>query len=215
MLLGLAMLVVDAALLAVGVGGTHALLHHPRALALLIVWAAGYGALAESRRARPRDAAEQRADQRFVLATLVLVPLVTPLLSAWSERAGLWPLPGGGALRWTGVALAGAGFLLRVLAIRQLGERFSPIIEVQRRHALETGGVYGWMRHPGYTGAWLSNLGTIVAFGSAATLALALTMALAARMRVGREEAVLERVFGDEYRSYRSRVGRWWPTPWR
>ena len=65
------------------------------------------------------------------------------------------------------------------------------------------------MRHPGYAGAWLSNLGTILAFGCAATLVSAVLMALATHARVAREETVLKRVFGDEYRSYRSRVGRW------
>ncbi len=205
------MLVLDAALLAVGVGGAHALLHHPRAVGLLVVWAAGYGALAGRGRRRARDPRERRADQRFVLVTLVLVPLLTPMLSAWSERVGVWPLPGGEILRWAGVALAGAGLLLRVLAMQRLGARFSPVIEVQREHALESGGVYAWLRHPGYAGACLSNLGAVLAFGSAVTLPLVVVMALATSARVVREEAALEASFGDEYRSYRARVGRWGP----
>ncbi len=208
---GFAMLVLDAALLAVGVGGAHALLHHPRAVGLLLVWAAGYGALAGSRRPRPRDPAEKRAERPIVLATLVLVPLLGPMLAAWSERLGLWLLPGGVALGWAGVALAAAGFLLRILAMRRLGARFSPIIEVRHGHALETTGVYAWMRHPGYAGALLANLGAMLAFRSAAPLPLVLLMAAATRARVGREEAALESRFGDEYRSYRGRVGRWWP----
>ena len=203
------MLLLDAALLALGVGGAHALFRHPRAVGLLVIWAAGYGALAGQR--RPRDPRERRADSRFVLATLVLVPLLTPMLSAWSERAGFWPLPGGAVLRWTGVALAGLGLLLRVLAMQRLGARFSPVIELQGEHALEAGGVYGWMRHPGYAGACLANLGAVLAFGSAATLPLVLVMALATSARVAREETALEAVFGDEYRRYRARVGRWGP----
>jgi protein-S-isoprenylcysteine O-methyltransferase Ste14 len=205
------MLGLDAALLGWGVGGAHALLNHPRAIALLVVWAAGYGALAGLRRRRLRDPREQRADQRFVLATLVLVPLLTPVLSAWSERAGLWPLPGGEILRWAGVALAGAGLLLRVLAMYRLGERFSPVIEVQREHTIETGGVYAWMRHPGYAGACLSNLGAALVFGGAGTLPLVVVMALATSARVAREEAALQASFGDEYRRYRARTGRWGP----
>jgi len=205
------MLALDVALLALGVGGFHELLHHPRAVGLLLVWAAGYGALAGLRRPRARNPLDRRAEQRFVLAALVLVPLVTPMASAWCERIGLWPLPGGLMLRWFGVALAGAGFLLRILAIGRLGARFSPAIEIQRDHELETGGVYGWMRHPGYAGALLSNLGAILAFGSAAPLGLALLMALATELRVAREEAALASRFGDEYRRYCARVGRWAP----
>jgi len=204
------MLALDAALLAWGVGGAHALLHHPRAVGLLVVWAAGYGTFAGLRR-RPCGPRERFSDHRLVLATLVLVPLVTPMLSAWSERAGIWPLPGGVTLRWAGVGLAGAGLLLRALAMQRLGARFSPTIEMQREHALEEGGVYARMRHPGYAGACLSNLGTALAFGSAATLPLVVVMALATRARVAREEEALEARFGEEYRSYRARVGRWGP----
>jgi len=207
------MLALDTALLAWGVGGARALLHHARAVALLVLWTAGHGALALGRRPRPRDPQQRRADQRLVLATLVLVPLLTPALSARAERLGVWLLPGGAPLRWAGVALAGAGLLLRVVAMRRLGPRFSPVVEVQDRHALETGGVYAWMRHPGYAGACLSNLGAVLAFGSVATLPLVLVMALATAARVGREERTLEVAFGDEYRDWRARVGRWGPRP--
>jgi protein-S-isoprenylcysteine O-methyltransferase Ste14 len=210
-LLGAALaLLLDAALLAVGVGGARALLHHPRALALLAVWAAGAFALARARPPRAGDPRERRAEARVVLAILVLVPLLTPMLSAWSERAGVWPLPGGAALHWAGVALAAAGLGLRVVAMRRLGARFSPLIEVQRQHALETGGVYAWMRHPGYAGGCLANLGAVLAFGSGATLPLAAVMLLATTVRARREEQTLEAAFGDEYRRYRREVGFAW-----
>jgi protein-S-isoprenylcysteine O-methyltransferase Ste14 len=204
------MLLLDAVLLGFGVGGAQALLRHPRAVGLLIVWAAGYGALGGLPRG-PRNRAPRHVVDRLVLALLVLVPLVTPMLSAWGERIGLWPLAGGPALRWSGVVLAGAGFLLRILAIQRLGVRFSPLVETRPGHTLETGGVYGRIRHPGYTGAWLANLGAILAFGSAATLLLAAILAAALVARVRREEATLEEAFGQEYRDYRQRTGAFWP----
>jgi protein-S-isoprenylcysteine O-methyltransferase Ste14 len=207
----LAALVLDAALLAVGVGGATALLRHARALALLATWAVGGLALAWARPARPRDPGERRRDAPLVLATLVLVPLLSPMLAAWCERAGLGVLPGGAALRWAGVALAAAGLALRVTAMRRLGVRFSPVIEVGRTATLETGGVYAWMRHPGYVGACASTLGAILAFGSAAPLALMAPMLLATASRARREEAALEAGFGDEWRRYRDHVGAAWP----
>ncbi len=208
---GVLTLALDAALLAVGVGGAHALLRHPRAVGLLVVWAAGYGALAALRPPRLRAAAGRRPEQRLLLVLLILVPLVTPMLSAWSERAGLWPMPGGAALRWAGVALAALGFLLRVLAMAKLGARFSPVVEVQPGHTLETGGVYALVRHPGYAGACLANLGAVLAFGSWATLPLAIAMALATEARVRPEERALEAAFGEAWRGYAARVGRGWP----
>lgn len=206
MLLALAL---DAALLAIGVGGPRALLHHPRALALLASWVVAYPLLT-----RPRPPAGEREQVRadpLVLLLLTVIPTVTPLLSALAERRGLWPLPGGMALRWAGVALSAAGFALRIAAMRRLGTRFAPVAALERGHRLETGGVYARLRHPGYLGAWLGNFGIVLAFGSAATLVLALALLAAQIARIRGEEALLEQRFGEEYRAYRRRAGMFLP----
>ena len=203
-------LALDAALLAAGVGGPRALAHHPRALALLAIWTLGGIALAAGRGARAREARHTERGPG-VVALLVLIPAVTPGLSAWAERRGALVLPGGPLLHWGGVALAALGYALRIAAIRRLGARFSPLVEVQRRHALETAGVYRHVRHPGYLGAWLSNLGVVFAFGSAATLPLALLFAVALAVRVHAEERTLATEFGAAWISYRARTGAFLP----
>ena len=200
----------DFALLAIGVGGIAPLLHHARALTLFASWLIAYPALALLRPPIPERAAETRPDP-MVVTSLFAIPLVTPMLSALAERAGLWLLPGGMALRWAGVVLAILGLGLRVLAMRQLGARFAPVPAVQREHTLETRGIYGAVRHPGYLGAWLCEVGVVLAFGSAATLPLALLMAWAMTARVRREEALLESRFGDAFRDYRRRTGGFLP----
>lgn len=211
----LIVLALDVTLLAIGLGGMPALLAHPRALALLAEWVVGYVALATLRPVRAHDPVETRADHPLVVVTLFLVPLITPMLSAIGERYGVWLLPGGSALRWGGVVLSGVGFAIRILAMRRLGSRFSPLIEVQRDHPLETSGLYAHVRHPGYLGAWLCNLGVTLTFGSGLTLPLALLMAVALISRVRREERVLEGHFGDEFRRYCERTGRFVPRPGR
>lgn len=203
-------LAVDLALLAIGVGGPSALIHHRRALALVAMWVVSYPLLTVMRPTRGAPREEVRPDPVAVLL-LTLIPLVTPMLSAIAERRGIWPLPGGEALRWAGVALSGAGLALRIAAMHRLGSRFAPVVAIERGHTLETGGVYARVRHPGYAGAWLANLGIILAFGSAATLPLAVAMALVQWRRVTIEEQALEQRFGDEYRAYRARTGRFFP----
>lgn len=205
-------LALDFGLLALGVGGLEPLMRHPRALALLASWLIAIPALALLRRARSRDLVAARPD-RIVLLALFLIPLFTPALSALAERRSLWLLPGGTALRWSGVTLAVAGLALRIAAMRQLGSRFSPLPSVERDHALETGGLYGILRHPGYLGAWICELGVVLAFGSAATLPLPLLMGVAIGRRVATEEGLLEERFGGEFRGYRARVGGFVPRP--
>jgi protein-S-isoprenylcysteine O-methyltransferase Ste14 len=199
--------ILDAVLLAVALGGVGALLHHARALALLAAWAVGGITLAVIQPVRTHDPVEVRSDPPALLLALFLIPLVTPPLSAWAERAGAWLLPGGATLRWIGVALSAVGFAIRIAAMARLGSRFSPLVAVQRAHALETRGLYARIRHPGYLGSWLVTLGACLAFGSAATLPLAALMLLVLFARLRSEERVLERHFGEEYRSYRARTG--------
>jgi protein-S-isoprenylcysteine O-methyltransferase Ste14 len=206
----LVVLVLDFGLLALGVGGLDPFMRHPRALALFASWLIATPVLALLRPVRSRDLVAARPD-RLVLLTLLLIPMFTPALSALGERRHLWLLAGGAALRWGGVALSVAGLALRIAAMRQLGSRFSPLPSVQRDHALETGGLYGFVRHPGYLGAFAFELGVVLAFGSAATLPLVLLMGLAIGRRVATEEGLLEERFGGDFRGYRARVGGFVP----
>ena len=168
-------------------------------------------ALALLRPVRGHDAVAVERESPLVLLLLFLIPLATPPAAALSERLALWALPGGRALRWAGVALSGAGLALRIAAMAQLGSRFSPRVAMQREHTLETRGLYARVRHPGYAGAWLAALGGALAFGSAVTLPLVLAMGALLWRRAAREESMLERHFGDAYRSYRDRTGRFVP----
>jgi len=212
LLLSALVLALDLVLLTLGVGGVTRLLHHTRALALFATWLIAYPTLAVLRPVRSHDPVAGRSDPRVLIA-LFLIPLVTPPLAALAERAGLAPLPGGGLTRWGGVALAALGLALRIAAMMRLGSRFSPVAALQRGHTLETRGIYGVVRHPGYLGAWLCDLGIVLAFGSAPALLLPLAMAIAIAVRVRSEERLLAEQFGDAYRAYRSRVGGFVPRP--
>jgi len=201
----------DAALLALALAGIGPLLAHPRALTLLVIWAIGAVTLALLRPARGPAAATIERESPLILVALFLIPLVTPPLAAFSERLGLWQLPGGDLLRWFGVALAGAGLAVRIVAMAQLGARFSPLVALQHGHVLETRGLYARIRHPGYLGACLAALGGALAFGGGLALPLVVAMGLLLWARAGREEAMLERRFGEDYRRYCAQSGRFLP----
>ena len=71
-------------------------------------------------------------------------------------------------------------------------------------------GPYRFTRNPVYLGMFLGLIGLAIAFDN--LWLLMMLMPFVARhplRRSGREEAYLERKFGDLYRGYRSRVRRW------
>ena len=202
----LPVLALDAALLALGLGGPAWLVRDPRAGALLAIWGAGGIALALRRPARGQDVAESRPDPA-AMVVLLLVPLLTPAAGAWAGRHAWATLPFANTVSWAGIFAVAAGLALRVRAMAALGSRFSPLVAIQREHALETSGPYARVRHPGYLGALLACAGGAVAFGSAAALPLVLVMLVAQLSRVRVEESLLEASFGEQWRAYTRRTG--------
>ena len=76
--------------------------------------------------------------------------------------------------------------------------------------ALVTTGIHGWSRNPIYLGLFF--LYGALGIAARSPWALMLTLPLAITIRYGvvaREEAYLERRFGDAYRNYKARVRRW------
>jgi protein-S-isoprenylcysteine O-methyltransferase Ste14 len=209
--LALVVVAFDAALLALALGGVRALLAHPRALALLAVYAATGVPLAIRRPVRDQDTVTRSPDPAWRMLLLFLVPLVIPPVSAFGERAEIATLPPVWWLGWLGVVLAAMGLTLRMVAMIRLGARFAPIAAVQREHTLETSGLYAHIRHPGYFGAWLAALGATLTFrdGLAMPLLILFSWLLAGRARS--EDAMLEAHFGDAYRAWAARTGAFLP----
>ncbi len=116
------------------------------------------------------------------------------------------------ALAWihnAGLVVLLAGFLVRWLAILQLGKMFTVNVSINSGHQLKTNGLYGLVRHPSYLGALLILLGIGLFTGDAAALIVVFIPPLLAfiyRMHV--EENALVAEFGPEYVDYKNKVAR-------
>jgi protein-S-isoprenylcysteine O-methyltransferase Ste14 len=114
--------------------------------------------------------------------------LVLPFL--WLAR----PTPG---LLLVGLFLALPGLALRALAAGH----------IEKDRALATTGPYAALRHPLYLGSFFVGSGLVVAGGRWLLLPLFLgLMALVYGKTIDAEEAELARLFGDDYRAYKTRV---------
>jgi protein-S-isoprenylcysteine O-methyltransferase Ste14 len=108
-----------------------------------------------------------------------------------------------GSLILIGLALAAAG-------IRNFSRAATPVPTNEPTRALVTTGIHGWTRNPIYFGMFLVYGGIGIAARSSWTLIFSLPLAITIRYGVvAREEAYLERRFGDAYRDYKARVRRW------
>jgi protein-S-isoprenylcysteine O-methyltransferase Ste14 len=131
--------------------------------------------------------------------------LLRPEWVVWARS----PLPEW--LRWTGTGLA----LVMVAALywlfRTIGANISPVETTRHDHQLVTSGPYRWIRHPLYTFGTLFFLALALLSGVwwlAAGMAVALPILA---WRTPREEAHLLARFGDDYRAYMQRTGRYLP----
>ncbi|HCR72434.1 MAG TPA: hypothetical protein DIW23_13380 [Anaerolineae bacterium] len=133
------------------------------------------------------------------------VYLINPNWMAWS-KIGLpeWT-------RWLGVGLG----LITVLGIywlfSSIGSGISPTSATRKEHILSTKGPYKYIRHPLYT--FGSSL--FISFGMMADnwfiALLGIFAFVMMAIRTPKEEANLIEKFGDEYREYMKRTGRFLP----
>jgi protein-S-isoprenylcysteine O-methyltransferase Ste14 len=120
-------------------------------------------------------------------------------------------LPGAALMHWmVGGSLILFGAAIVAAGIRNFARAATPVPSNQPVRALVTTGIHGWSRNPIYVGMFLLYAGIGVAARSPWVLILALPLVVVLRYGVvAREEAYLERRFGDAYRAYKARVRRW------
>ncbi len=152
---------------------------------------------------------------------LVMLGLRLCGILAWALFAGYLIRPD--SVSWCSLALpawlrwAGAPLGLFVVppllfwTFHSLGKNLTDTVVTRREHILVTCGPYRWVRQPFYVVGflWLLSLSLLTANWLLALLGAAVVTMLAARTRV--EEVKLAERFGDEYRAYVRRTGKFFP----
>ncbi len=134
-----------------------------------------------------------------------LAYLINPQWMAWS-KLGLpeW-------VRWLGVGIG----VLCVFGIywlfSSIGSGITPTSATRTEHKLVTNGIYRYIRHPLYT----VGSSMFISFGMMADnwfiAALGILTFILMAIRTPKEESNLIEKFGDEYREYMKRTGRFLP----
>ena len=168
-------------------------------------------------KAHTNEPLDRRKEGWFVLATVrpigiafmiaLIVYAVNPARMAWAAV----PLPGW--IRWAGFGVLIAANVLLFWTLHTLGRNLTDTVVTRKAATLVTRGPYRWVRHPFYDAVALL-LASVSLITANAFLFLCGTVVLALIwIRTRKEEELLLARFGNQYRAYMIRTGRFFPKP--
>lgn len=143
----------------------------------------------------------------LVLSTITLVVLIISVfqIGTFEYRNDNQPL------RIIGLCFYIVFSWLQIWAFKVLGENYSQDIAIKKDHKLVTSGPFKIVRHPQYLSQMLMDLGGAVATLSFILAPLALIQIPFLLMRASFEDKLLEKHFGDNFRSYKKKSGMIFP----
>jgi protein-S-isoprenylcysteine O-methyltransferase Ste14 len=162
-----------------------------------------------------REKLDRRQEGLFILATLrpvalmlwlgVIAYMINPAWMAWSSM----PLPAW--LRWTGVGVCIFAIGLLTWTLHSLGTNLTDTVVTRREHTLVTHGPYRWVRHPFYVCVTLLILAISLIAANWFLLLTGGLVSLLLIIRTRTEEEKLLARFGNAFRVYMERTGRFLP----
>jgi protein-S-isoprenylcysteine O-methyltransferase Ste14 len=138
----------------------------------------------------------------------MLVPLFF-VFSNWLDFAN-FSLPVW--IRWIGVVLFAAASYLLWLTHRAMGRNWTPTLGFREDHALITDGVFKYIRHPMYAAHLLWAIAQpLILANWIAGFSFLIPQIIQYWLRIGAEEQMMLDQFGEQYREYMKKTGRFLP----
>jgi protein-S-isoprenylcysteine O-methyltransferase Ste14 len=111
-----------------------------------------------------------------------------------------------------GLLVCCIGIVVRLLALKALGQHFSAYVTLQPNHRLIEDGIYAHIRHPLYLSLLLAPTGVAFVFASYLAFPILLLAAIFVWDRIRTEERLLAAHFGLPFEDFRNRT--WMLVPW-
>ena len=147
-------------------------------------------------------------------AEVRLIPPVVyfvPFALSWALRQWRpWTIPGGATSSVAGLALVVSGIALMLWSIAAMWRANTTVIPWEQVSAIVSTGPFRFSRNPIYLADAITYVGgSLLIHSWWPLLLLPGIVVMMARMVIDREEEYLTERFGDAYREYQLRVGRW------
>ncbi len=170
-------------------------------LSIYLIWGISEITLAITKRSRTKGSKEaDKSSLRFLWIAILISTFLGVYLGL--KGTGLI-LAEYHFIPTLGILLIVLGLILRWTAILTLKKYFTVNVAILSNHKVIQKGIYGFIRHPAYTGSLLSFLGLGISFSnwlSSVVIFLPIIVAFIYRIKV--EEKALVEAFGDEYLNY-------------
>jgi protein-S-isoprenylcysteine O-methyltransferase Ste14 len=128
----------------------------------------------------------------------ILLVIAAPVLNIY--QIGYWSHA---TIGWLGLILMLSGLAMRYWAAKTLGEFYTRTLQIVEGQELVNQAPYNVIRHPGYLGTLLMEIGAGLAVMNWVVLLAAVVLGITSRTyRIGAEEKMLEARFGEQYKVY-------------
>ncbi len=142
----------------------------------------------------------------FCAAIGVLMYMIHPAWIGWfTLELPTW-------LRYVGVGLGVVTVPMLYWVFRSLGRNLTDTVATRKEHTLVTHGPYRWVRHPLYLVGTLFWIGFSLVSANWFVGLMSILSFVVVVARTPIEEAKLMERFGEQYREYRRRTGRFLPN---
>lgn len=144
-------------------------------------------------------AIQQRPQVLWISGVIsILLFIAAPVLNIY--QIGYWSHVNIG---WLGLILMLGGLAIRYWAAKTLGEFYTRTLQIVEGQKIVDRVPYNVIRHPGYLGTWLMEIGAGLAVTNWVVLLAAVVIGITSRTyRIGAEEKMLEASFGEQYKVY-------------
>ena len=140
--------------------------------------------------------------------TLVAILVLYAIHHPWMEALDFYLPPW---LRWLGWVIGLLSIALIIWVQLELGRQFSPQLQLRQEHQLITSGPYSRVRHPLYTALFGFGLSLALVSANLFFVGFFVLSLVGLVLRVPKEEGMLLEQFGEQYRQYMQRTGRFIP----
>ncbi|MDQ5846740.1 MAG: isoprenylcysteine carboxylmethyltransferase family protein [Acidobacteriota bacterium] len=145
----------------------------------------------------------------------LVVWMIELLLYAFHSSVHIFPSPFDAILvdspiaKWIGVALVSVGILIFIMAFLSFGDSWRVGFDMKTPGALVTNGIFAISRNPIYLFLDLWFIGIFLINGRLIFLIFAVLAIADVHWQILQEEAFLNRLYGQPYKDYLARTGRY------